>query len=549
MMEATGDVCSQGSGDLGGSVSSLRERVKTPPTRALQVPAAAAAAPSLGLPALVDEAVEVPLGDVSMAMTETAVEALFEENAGLVMTYADDADEFEMTGPVAVEVPSTAVPAADKPAAPVTTPEAQISATKAAFHIFKGNVGAAIFSLASAYTKSGFFVGTVIIAGIAVICVHCMILLVRCKQGLKSSALQTYGQVAGAVLGRPGKHVVDIFIVITQLGFCCVYYQFAAGMLNSIIDIGVTSWIGLMVPVATLPTFLPSMKTLVPTAMFATGATIFALVVVYLYAAGRLVTEGAAEGIVAATAPITWPLCIGNTVSAFEGIGLVLPIENSVKHKEVFVPLLKKSFLLITTLYITFGLLGYFAYGFMVKNSITDVLPRQLLSSMVRVSMAMAIIMTFPIQFFPAIQIIEGWTFERINRYSSLAATFKALPTVWNKLAMAWRNLLLRVVISIMLALMAITVGDQMSLFLALVGGLGGAALAIIIPGLLHYRLCVIDRGEYSKLSITAIKDVFLIVFGVSVAILSTYFALSELLTSFTEGAGADVDLAANETA
>ena len=283
----------------------------------------------------------------------------------------------------------------------------EISATKAAFHIFKGNVGAAVFSLSGAYRKSGFVAGTVIIVFLACVCVYCMVLLVRCKQKLKSAQVTTYGHVACAAFGRTGKHVVDVFIVITQLGFCCVYYQFAAGMLSGVLHLPVSVWIILVVPITTFPTFLPSMKTLVPAAVFASAATALSLLVVYGYSARSIVLHGPDSEVAAVTSPWRWPVCLGNTVSAFEGIGLVLPIENSLKRREQFPSLLTKTFLGITTLYVSFGLAGYIAFDSVIDSdkAITSVLPEEFLSSLVRLLMAVAILLTYPLQFFPAVQV------------------------------------------------------------------------------------------------------------------------------------------------
>eukprot|EP01059_Diplonema_ambulator_P004534 TRINITY_DN14249_c0_g1_i1.p1 TRINITY_DN14249_c0_g1~~TRINITY_DN14249_c0_g1_i1.p1 ORF type:complete len:468 (+),score=89.49 TRINITY_DN14249_c0_g1_i1:35-1405(+) len=365
----------------------------------------------------------------------------------------------------------------------------EYSLTKAAFHIFKGNVGAAIFSLASAYVKSGFIMGTVILVCLAVICVHCMLLLVKCKQTLNDPNVQSYGQVVCSAFGRRGKHLVDVFVCITQLGFCCVYFQFAAGMLHKVLpSVGVTEWIVVMVPIATLLTFLPNMKKLVPAAIFATLATLLSLVILYGFSFEQIASKAVDRSVVPIASIWTMPVCVGNTISAFEGIGLVLPIENSVRDKSRFPSLLIISFVIISFLYVTFGLVGYLAYASTLTNSITDVVPSGWLSGVVRLGMAVAILLTYPLQFFPAVQIIEGWMFERRSRYQALQLSVKNTIHIAGKLSLIWHNLTVRIAVSVSLALLAIIVGDQMSLFLALIGGMGGSALAVIIPPMLHLK-------------------------------------------------------------
>eukprot|EP01060_Flectonema_neradi_P037239 TRINITY_DN743_c2_g1_i2.p1 TRINITY_DN743_c2_g1~~TRINITY_DN743_c2_g1_i2.p1 ORF type:complete len:377 (+),score=45.52 TRINITY_DN743_c2_g1_i2:445-1575(+) len=362
-----------------------------------------------------------------------------------------------------------------------------------------------------------------------------MLLLVHCKQSLDDPQIQTYGQVACAAFGRGGKHAVDVFIVITQLGFCCVYYQFASGMLHTIpilsgIPVGV--WVGVMFPIATALTFLPNMNKLVPAAMFATFATMFALLVGYGYSIVTILSDGIDPKVAAVAGMSTWPMCVGKTISAFEGIGLVLPIENSMKDKPQFPSLLKKTFMIITTLYVTFGLFGYFAYATVLKGEFTEVLPKSdFLSSLIRLGMAIAILFTFPLQFFPASQIIEGWLFVRAKRYTLLQPHVKAAPDFFRKFELVWKNLLSRSAISMLLAMLAIVVSD-MSTFLVLIGGIGGAALAVIIPPLLHLRLVIFNPKSTQKINYLVVaKDISLVVFGIVCGSLATFDSLKEMLT------------------
>ena len=54
---------------------------------------------------------------------------------------------------------------------------------------------------------------------------------------------------------------------------------------------------------------------------------------------------------------------MGVAVYAFEGIGMVLPLESETKDKEKFGRVLGLSMAFITVLYGAFGTLGYFAFG------------------------------------------------------------------------------------------------------------------------------------------------------------------------------------------
>eukprot|EP01062_Namystynia_karyoxenos_P046779 TRINITY_DN35146_c0_g1_i1.p1 TRINITY_DN35146_c0_g1~~TRINITY_DN35146_c0_g1_i1.p1 ORF type:complete len:611 (+),score=181.60 TRINITY_DN35146_c0_g1_i1:110-1942(+) len=456
----------------------------------------------------------------------------------------------------------------------------EYTAGQAAFHVFKGNVGAAIFSLSSAYTYAGTLVGTLLIAGGSVVCVHCMILLVRCKRSLGDDPrLQTYGEVAWRAFGPAGRRLVSVFLVVTQFGFCCVYFQFAGGMLAKAMPGSQRAWVSALVLPGTMLTFLPSMKRLIPAAIFATVTTMLALLAVYSYSFTELSHRGIADGVHPAESPWLWPIMVGNIVSAFEGIGLVLPIENSMRDKAAFPRLLVMCFCVITMLYISFGFVGYLAYGTELSGSIITALPQQsFLAAAVRISMAVAILLTYPIQFFPAIQVVEGWLFVRQRRYHAMLSDRRGHLHGLARLRGVWRNLGVRAVISALLGTLAIAVGDQMGLFLALIGGMGGAFLAIILPPLLHLRLCVFQppqramplqtpqmlpmsaraAGDPAQLSpssgattpppppqpppggvvqvLVIAKDSALVGLGLMVGALSTYFSIQRLLRSLSGG-------------
>eukprot|EP00756_Hemistasia_phaeocysticola_P012230 Hpha_TRINITY_DN15179_c0_g3::TRINITY_DN15179_c0_g3_i1::g.126675::m.126675/K14209/SLC36A, PAT; solute carrier family 36 (proton-coupled amino acid transporter) len=426
----------------------------------------------------------------------------------------------------------------------------EYSAAQAAFHVFKANVGAAIFSLSAAYAYAGVVVGTAIILIGGVVCTHCMLLLVECKQKIDEKEVQTYGEVAARAFGKGGRRLVCIFLVVTQLGFCCVYFQFAGGMLGGVLPGGERLWMGLLVIPATALSFLPNMKRLVPAAIFATIVTVIALFTVYSYSIGNLTHEGIDVAVTSVTSPWLWPVAVGNTVSAFEGIGLVLPIENSMKNKEAFSGLLIKIFCFITALYVSFGLCGYLAFAALLNggSSIIAVLPHEFAANGVRLCMALAILLTYPLQFFPAIQVIEGWIWPAHRRYQAAMNEGRKRGIAGCALFLQLKgNLALRAVISLLLATLAVAVGDRMGLFLSLIGGLGGAFMAVIFPPLLHLKLVAFagpaargyhDSGMSFRWLLTVFKDSCLVGCGLMCA-MSSYFSVQELqriLSEPTEG-------------
>jgi hypothetical protein len=62
-----------------------------------------------------------------------------------------------------------------------------------------------------------------------------MDLLLHCKHELCPDARMTFGEVCERILGTQGKRTVNVFLVGTQLGFCCVYITVVATNVHAIL--------------------------------------------------------------------------------------------------------------------------------------------------------------------------------------------------------------------------------------------------------------------------------------------------------------------------
>lgn len=76
----------------------------------------------------------------------------------------------------------------------------------------------------------------------------------------------------------------------------------------------------------------------------------------------------------------TLPLYFGTALFAFEGISLVLPLQNAMKKPEDFAKpfgVLNIGMIFVTGIYVVVGLVGYWKYGNDVEGSLTLNLPTE----------------------------------------------------------------------------------------------------------------------------------------------------------------------------
>ena len=71
----------------------------------------------------------------------------------------------------------------------------------------------------------------------------------------------------------------------------------------------------------------------------------------------------------------TFPTAFGSAVFSYEGIAMVLPLRNAMREPEHFGRVLNLGMIIVTSLYIGLGTIGYVTFGDSICGSITLNLP------------------------------------------------------------------------------------------------------------------------------------------------------------------------------
>lgn len=142
-------------------------------------------------------------------------------------------------------------------------------------HLFKGNVGTGCYAMADAFKNGGLIFGPLMTMVISLICVHAQHVLLECASAMKdkykmpikpdyaetvelcfaSSSNERWSKMAKVM-----KRICNVFICITQLGFCSVYYLFISTNIQAVLGFyGYHYEIELLVCFVTIPLLMTSM--------------------------------------------------------------------------------------------------------------------------------------------------------------------------------------------------------------------------------------------------------------------------------------------------
>jgi len=353
-------------------------------------------------------------------------------------------------------------------------------------HILKGNIGTGLLGLPLGISYAGIVVGPLGLLLMGITCVYCMHLLLNCAQDLCRRYKLTKLDYAGVAkyslkssenyksLGDGLSGVVNAFLLITQLGFCCCYFVFMADNLKQVVGIfypTFSNWINadrflisvLFLPIAIL-CLIRKIEYLAPFSAVANAATFVSLFIMF----GALLVNLPEPGIYPKFAGVkTLPAYFGMIVFAFEGIGVVLPLENSMKNAKDFPFILNVGMTSIILLYIVFGGIGYMKYGDAIEDSITLNLPAQPLYESVKILYSFVIFISYAVQLYVPVQILLPSVQRKLNN--------------WMNLGPIQSEYILRMVLILFTCTLAVLIPD-LGDFISLIGSLAGSMLALILP-------------------------------------------------------------------
>ncbi|XP_065157549.1 proton-coupled amino acid transporter-like protein CG1139 isoform X2 [Atheta coriaria] len=406
------------------------------------------------------------------------------------------------------------------------------------FHLLKGSLGTGILAMPLAFSHSGYIIGLIGTVLIGLICTYCIHLLISaeyelCKRRREPSL--TYPATAEAAFlegpaifqkcASASVHMVNAFLLLYQMGTCCVYIVFIATNIKNVCDeyfedINLRLYMLMFLLPLILINWIKNLKLLAPFSTAANFITFvsFGIIVYYLIDGSPTFEERDAVGDVE-----NWPLFLGTVLFALEAIGVIMPLENEMKTPKKFgggFGVLNIGMSSIVALYMGMGFLGYLTYGNKVKGSITlDLPPGDVLGQVVQVMLALSIFITYALQCYVAIDI----TWNEYLSHRFLKNSKKSF------IEYVVRTLIVLITFSLAAAY------PKLDLFISLIGALCLAALGIAIPALID--MCTYwNYLDGMKFNIMVVKNVLLICFGIFGLVIGTYTSLSKIIDEFVNG-------------
>ena len=299
-------------------------------------------------------------------------------------------------------------------------PRGEATVLEAVMMLLKSFVGTGILFLGKAFMNGGLLFSTLVLCGVAMISLVSFLLLV--KANLQHPA--SFGDMGGILYGPKMRLAILTSIVFSQIGFVAAYTVFVAQNLQAFI-LAVTHCRTLVPTVylilAQAAVFLPlslvrRIAKLSSTALIADVFILFGIVYLFKYEITTLLDKGVADVVLFNSS--TFSLFIGTAVFTFEGVGLVIPITESMKEPQRFPKALTGVMIGVMLLFTTSGALSYMAFGSKVQTVVITNLPQN--SKFVQAMQflySIAILLSTPLQLFPAVTILERGIFTKSGKY------------------------------------------------------------------------------------------------------------------------------------
>lgn len=394
-----------------------------------------------------------------------------------------------------------------------------ISTFKAFLLLIKSFIGTGILFLPKAFSNGGLLFSCIALFLCGIYSYWCYYILVLSKSATKVSS---FGDIGLKLYGRWLKFLILFALALTQLGFSSAYVVFTSTNLEAFmrnvfkVELPIQYFLVLQTLIFIPLSFIRNVAKLSVTSLIANFLTLAGLAIVIFYVLKELIYNNnfkPAEGLIPIFNSNSFTIAIGTFIFSFEGIGLIIPVSESMKHPEKFPQVLLLVIGISTFMFIFVATLGYSAYGNKIQTIILLNLPQtSIFVNLIQFFYSLAIMLSTPLQLFPAIAILESKIFQKMNKN-------KKQKPKQEQLRIKWLKNTLRSFIVFFTVIIAFYGSNNLDRFVSIIGCFACIPLVYIFPPMLHLKSVAESSGNKNSI----IFDYVLIMFGVGSMLFTSY--------------------------
>ncbi|KAI9281965.1 transmembrane amino acid transporter protein-domain-containing protein [Sporodiniella umbellata] len=387
----------------------------------------------------------------------------------------------------------------------------KVNVTKTVFLLFKAFIGSGILFLPKAFSNGGLIFSIISMWAMGGVSLYCFLLLLECKNHYTGS----YGDIGGSLFGPWMRRTVLFSIAISQMGFMCGGTVFIVqnvieavqSLSGNTINLDPRALFLLLIVLIMPLVLIRNIAKLSPTALLSDALIVFGLLVLLAYDFFKILAPlksapHSGPNMEWTFNSVSYSVFIGTAVYSFEGIGLVIPIRDSMEQPEKFPMVLSSVMFCVAFTLCAVGSLGYIAFGDQVHTIALLNLPHGNLPSFIQLGYGVAVLLSNVLTLFPTIRIIEHALFGDLTGKHSLF--------------IKWQKNTLRFAIVIIGTLIAWLGANDLDKFISIIGSVCCCPLSLIFPPLFHLRLP--NTNGTSRWI-----DMILVAFGTSVMLFTFY--------------------------
>lgn len=356
--------------------------------------------------------------------------------------------------------------------------DAQKSSTfQASTNLLKSYIGGGILALPYIFFKTGYLLATFAIILTAALVYYSTLLLLELVADNGNKPVNI-SEVFNRIMGRKASIIYKFFLGTYQMGICVSYaifftdfFQIAFGTQNipSMRIIFACFSLIIILPLSMVNNFhfFVKFSNIGNLLIIITLIAIIQLDFANLYTSELDFNEhnfGTFTHL---------PSFIGVSIFAFECIGNIFPVKNSMKEPEKFKKIFSITSFGVCLIYIFFSVICCVSLGAKINQIIlTDLEKIQSFFYIFQTFYAIALILSYPIQFYPLIIIIEDNFYLR--RYITTKGAFN------------WKRYLVRFILTLIIFVLAFAI-PKFASFLNLIGAFAGINLQFVFPIIAYY--------------------------------------------------------------